>query len=82
MSLPVWLDEVCDHIDAAVFSGDTFQDKDARDEMQRYIMRWMRELDSIQLNEIKQSEGKEDVTETMDAGLNFTPCLNIDRGGG
>lgn len=41
------LQRYCDEIDAAIFSGDTFNSPTARLELRAYLERWSRELDSL-----------------------------------
>ncbi len=47
MGMPKDLDEHCDSIDAALFTGDAFHDEAAREELWAYIGRWTRELEAI-----------------------------------
>lgn len=42
-----YLEDACEQIDAAMFSGDAFLDEDHRKELTLYIERWQRELKSI-----------------------------------
>ena len=42
------IEEAIDQIDAAVFTGDTFQDKESRDSLSITIARWQRELALIE----------------------------------
>ena len=44
MSLPYDLDEHLDNVDAAMFSGDTFMDRENIAELEVYIGRWQREI--------------------------------------
>lgn len=37
-------DELCDSLDAAIFSGDEFHDPEARKELREYMARWERGL--------------------------------------
>lgn len=46
MAMPKYLDEHCDSIDAALFTGDTFHDEEAREELWAYIGRWTRALEA------------------------------------
>jgi len=46
MAMPKYLDDQCDSIDAALFTGDTFHDEEAREELWAYIGRWTRELEA------------------------------------
>jgi hypothetical protein len=43
-ALPYDIDEAADQIDAAIFTGDTFFDKEARIELRRLMARWERGL--------------------------------------
>ena len=38
------LEDACEEIDAAIFSGDAFMDSDNRKELREYMARWEREL--------------------------------------
>ena len=42
-----YLDDLCDSIDAAMFSGDVFFEKDAHDEMTKYLERWTKQMADI-----------------------------------
>ena len=53
------VEEAIDQIDAAVFSGDTFQDKDDRDSLSVTIARWLREMARIE-KAILLDDGSED----------------------
>ena len=44
MSLPYDLDEHLDNVDAAMFSGDAFMDRENIAELEVYIGRWQREI--------------------------------------
>lgn len=47
-NLPTHIDDACDEIDAAIFTGDLFYtDPTALAELEVYINRWKRGLDSI-----------------------------------
>lgn len=39
-----YLEEACEEIDAAMFSGDSFLQKENRDELMIYINRWLKAL--------------------------------------
>lgn len=39
-----YLEEACEEIDAAMFSGDAFLKKDNRETLKTYIGRWEREM--------------------------------------
>ena len=46
-----FISNACEDIDAAVFSGDAFHDKEERDALRNYIARWerqMKEYENIQ----------------------------------
>lgn len=42
--LPTHIDEACDEIDAALFTGDTFHDHEMITELEAYLSRWQREI--------------------------------------
>jgi hypothetical protein len=42
MSLPDWLDEACDTVDAAIFTGDTLADSEALKTFSEHLERWSR----------------------------------------
>lgn len=42
------LEELCDHLDAHVFTGDAFHNKDDRERFRWFMERWTRELKSIE----------------------------------
>lgn len=46
-AMPKYLDDACDSIDAAVFSGDFLHDQSARKEFREYVDRWTREMDQL-----------------------------------
>jgi ADP-dependent phosphofructokinase/glucokinase len=39
-----YIEKACEEIDAAMFSGDAFMEKDERDELTNYIGRWQRKM--------------------------------------
>lgn len=41
----------CENLDAAMFSGDTFDEKMVRDEFRFYVERWLREMDRKEVRE-------------------------------
>jgi hypothetical protein len=41
-------DDMLDHIDAAVFTGDTFHDPEERAKLMEFMARWIRELSTLQ----------------------------------
>jgi hypothetical protein len=59
------LEEHCENIDAAMFSGDAFLDKDNRDLLEKYIARWVRELPK-QAKMAKEITGDGDVLLCID----------------
>lgn len=46
MSLPNHIDNACDEIDAALFTGDTFHDRKCIQELESYMARWQRGLEN------------------------------------
>lgn len=44
----VQIDRAIDEIDAAMFSGDTFQERYNREELKKFIARWSREIERIE----------------------------------
>lgn len=48
------VENAIDEIDAAMFSGDTFHDDDNREELKKYIVRWNREIESIEGDDDEQ----------------------------
>lgn len=49
-----YIDEACETIDAALFSGDAFENTKERIELREYIERWNRQLDVLQKNQIDE----------------------------
>jgi hypothetical protein len=45
-----YLEDACEQIDAAVFSGDTLYDDDDRAALKEYVQRWVRAIDSHEEN--------------------------------
>ena len=39
-----FIDEICDAVDAGVFTGDHLADKETREEFKRLLERWAREV--------------------------------------
>lgn len=54
----VQIDRAIDEIDAAVFSGDIFQERYNREELKRFIAKWLREIEQIE--EFWESDENED----------------------
>ena len=46
--------QLCDQIDAAIFTGCTFTSAEARAEMRAFLARWEREL--VQLDESQETD--------------------------
>lgn len=42
-----WLEKACDEIDSAIFTGDSFHDVKAKQELRDYMARWERGLKAI-----------------------------------
>lgn len=51
-----YIDEPCDQIDAAMFSGDAFLDGEHRKELRDYMASWERELKRFDDLEIELAE--------------------------
>lgn len=51
MALRSYLDEACDQIDAAIFSGDVLHVPAERAELKEYLQRWVRELTRVENQE-------------------------------
>lgn len=43
-----YIEEACEQIDAAIFSGDAFEDFEHRKELRKYMSRWTNQMDEIQ----------------------------------
>ena len=39
-----YIEQACEEIDAAMFSGDAFLEKEERESLTRYINRWQRQM--------------------------------------
>lgn len=50
----------CEEIDASVFSGDAFYDKEHRKQLREYMARWTRELMAIE-ESLGEEEEEEEV---------------------
>jgi len=46
------IENACEEIDAAMFSGDEFTDKENREKLREYIGRWEREMQNFEKSEI------------------------------
>lgn len=53
--LPEHLNEAVEEIDAAIFSGDTFNDPEARKVLRDLMARWTRGLDETELSAITEA---------------------------
>lgn len=42
-----YLEELCDQLDAGLFTGSGFHDEDAVKELETYLIRWQREAERI-----------------------------------
>jgi len=60
MSIPKYLEEHADHIDAAMFTGDTFHDQAARDWLRDMMARWERGLAAIEDEHPEEPEEPEE----------------------
>lgn len=49
--MPEYLENACEEIDAAMFSGDDFLNEDNRKALKEYIGRWSRELERLEKEE-------------------------------
>jgi hypothetical protein len=47
------LDDCCDHIDAAFFSGDSMESPAALSSIKRYVDRWQRKIAYIEKNMVR-----------------------------
>lgn len=51
-----YLEEACEQIDAAMFSGDPFDDLETRKKLREYMGRWTRAIYETDYLQLKESE--------------------------
>ncbi len=69
----ICFEELCEHIDATVFSGDHLHDKANRAEFLEYLGRWVREMDRNQASATEECEECDEKGKMVD-GKNCTHC--------
>ena len=66
-------DDLCERIDATVFSGDLLHDNKERAEFMEYLGRWVREMDRNQASATEECEHCDKLGK-MEDGKNCTHC--------
>ena len=69
-------EELIDHLDAAVFSGDCLYDESCRKLLKEHLVRWDRELSAVEKVEIN----KEDIEKAIVIPKDYPKTVTFDKG--